>query len=384
MSKKKKKKKSIFKKRFYRIYFVCTFVLLIAIVVGMGLLKGVLKDYEAAQPVYVAQQIATLFENRDFETLYTLDSNRNNIGDGDKEFYLEKLHELTDGKALSWDAAFSANEDEKIYSVTCEGDRLAQFTLVPSGAVDARGNRLWTLSSIKTNVMAEKYVEPVATPEPTPEPVVVDTRETFFITVPSGYSVTAEGEVLGESALVQANVPLVSEGLLPEDVPQPTTNMYAFKSANESPELIVTDENGQNCTPVLSSERNYVCDYPENPELATDCEEGVVLAAKRLAGYSTKDNSQKSMLALCATGSPARDSVKDFDNTWCSRHKSAEFENMQVTQYRKYSDDCFSCHVSFDYKVYFKKDDSKVYPTEYTFYFIKEKGKFKLYSFTLY
>ena len=55
MTTKKKKQKSILKSRFYQVYFAVVAVLLIAIFVGTGWLRGVLADYESAQPVYAAE-----------------------------------------------------------------------------------------------------------------------------------------------------------------------------------------------------------------------------------------------------------------------------------------------------------------------------------------
>ena len=64
-SKSRKKKKSIWRSTFYRVYFALVALALIAIAIGTVWLRGVLKDYESAQPKYVAQDVARLFENAD-------------------------------------------------------------------------------------------------------------------------------------------------------------------------------------------------------------------------------------------------------------------------------------------------------------------------------
>ena len=59
---KSSKKKSIWKSRFYQVYFAVVIVILVGIFLGTVWLRGVLKDYESAQPVYVAEDVARLFE----------------------------------------------------------------------------------------------------------------------------------------------------------------------------------------------------------------------------------------------------------------------------------------------------------------------------------
>ena len=71
---KKKKKKSILKSRFYQIYFVLVALALVAIGIGTAVLTNNLRDYESAQPVYVAERVAALFEDGDYERIYLVDT----------------------------------------------------------------------------------------------------------------------------------------------------------------------------------------------------------------------------------------------------------------------------------------------------------------------
>ena len=58
----RKKRKSIWKSTFYRVYFALVALALVAIAVGTVWLRGVLRDYESAQPKYVAEDVGKLFE----------------------------------------------------------------------------------------------------------------------------------------------------------------------------------------------------------------------------------------------------------------------------------------------------------------------------------
>ena len=190
----RKKKKSIFKSTFYRVYFALVLLALAGIAFGTVWLRGKLADYESAQPVYTATEVAKLFEDRDFARLYALDSSAAQVSEGDAAFYAESLGALTDGKRIEWAEAFSADEDERRYNVTLDGERFASFTLVPSGETTAGGNRLWKLGSVTTNVT-------LRTPEPTPEPTPVPTPVVDYqcrVTAPKGYTVAVDGVNLGD------------------------------------------------------------------------------------------------------------------------------------------------------------------------------------------
>ena len=128
----RKKKKSIWRSTFYRVYFALVALALVAIVIGTLWLRGVLKDYESAQPKYVAGDVGRLFENADYEAIYNVDTSAAQF-EGDEALYLDNLRQLTDGKRVEWTPAFSANKDERKYNVNLDGERFATFTLVPSG-----------------------------------------------------------------------------------------------------------------------------------------------------------------------------------------------------------------------------------------------------------
>ena len=70
----RKKKKSIWRSTFCRVYFALVALALVAIAVGTVWLRGVLKDYESAQPKYVAEDVGQLFKNADYEAIYNYDT----------------------------------------------------------------------------------------------------------------------------------------------------------------------------------------------------------------------------------------------------------------------------------------------------------------------
>ena len=198
----RKKKKGLLSSRFYRIYFVVVAVALVAIVIGLVWLNGAVADYEVAQPVHAAEEVAALFEEGDWDRIYDLDTSAKDISDGDRALYVERLTELTDDGDIAWSPAFSSNPDEVKYTVTLEDDKLATFTLVPSGQTTSHGNRLWKLGSITTHVAVEG-TEAAGDLSVAP----------YRVKAPEGYTVTVNGrELTAEDAIATGEAIFQREG----------------------------------------------------------------------------------------------------------------------------------------------------------------------------
>ena len=396
MTTKKKKKKSILKSRFYQVYFVVVAVALVAIAIGTVWLRGLLADYESAQPVHAAQEVARLFETGDYQRLYDLDTSAEQIAGGDKAFYLESMEEITSGKSVEWSDAFSTDEDVRKYNVTLDGDKFASFTLVPSGQTTRRGYKLWKLGEVTTYVTrqepeptpepepepTETEAEPDAEPTPTPEPVeLYECR----VTVPSGCSVTVDGVALDDQNAQIAAGHLFEDGFLPEDVENPATTVYVYHSENENPSVEVADETGAVVTPKADAqrERTWTCPMKEDEALKQQYGEAAYKLGQRIAKFMSKDANKNAIMKVCLKNSPARAIFDNLSNTFATPHTSSSFKNQEVTEFYKLSDTCFTCRVSFDYVLKTKAGD-RVFPTAYTFCVVNQNGKGGLYNLQIY
>ena len=378
--KRRKKKRSIFGSAFYRVYFILVILALAGIFAGNVWLRDLLSDYESAQPVYVAEEVAALFERSQYDKLYALDTSAEQIAEGDEAFYVDSLSELTRGKTIDWAETFSSEEDVHKYAVTLDGDRFATFTLVPSGQTTGRGNRLWELDSVTTLVELQQPETPEPEPEPE-EPVIYQCR----ITVPYGYSVEADGVTLGaENAQVTARQ-LFEEGFLPDSVVNPPMTEYLYDTANPAPQISAFDESG---TPVqlkvsADREKTWSCPLKEDEGLREQYADAAGSLAVRVAKYISGDASKKAIQKICASGSPADAIFENLHNRYTTPHTGVSFRNQDVSEFYALSEDCFTCHVTFDF-VMATKTGEKVYPTAYTFCVIRQNGKGKLYNLLIY
>ena len=375
---KRKKKKSIFQSKFYRIYFALVLLALAAIAVGTVWLNGVLRDYESAQPVYVAEDVAKLFEESDYETLYALDTSADQVSEGDRDFYVKSMNELSEGKSVAWSEAFSANANERKYNVTLDGERFASFSLVPSDKTTKKGNRLWTLGSVTTHVMLRKPdPTPSPTPTPEPEPELVLCR----ITAPKGYTVTVDGVTLDAGNAQTSEKDLFEAGFLPESVPNPAMIEYLYDAVGPSPEIAAADDTGAPVAVNASADKpnTWTCPLNQDEGYRLKYAEAAYSLGRQVAKYISQDAEKKAIQRVCAKGSPAAEIFENLGNRYTTPHKKVSFRNENTSEFYVLNDNCFTCRVSFDY-VMDTANGEMVFPTSYTFCVVHDENSAKLYN----
>ncbi len=382
MSRSRRKRKSIWNSTFYRVYFVLVILALAGILAGTVWLQGVLKDYESAQPKYVAENVGRLFENADYEAIYNVDTSAAQF-EGDAALYLDNLKELAAGRRVELSPAFSANKDERKYNVSLDGERFATFTLVPSGQTTDRGNTLWKLGSVTTLVQLRQATptpEPEATPEP--EPTV---KYTCRVTVPEGYSVTVDGETLTGDNATTSEKALFEADFLPPGVKNPALVEYLYDAASETPRVEVLDETGAPMAVEAVEGKDLTWSCPMKSDEAYGAQYGgaAVALAKQVAKFMNKDAKKKAIERICAKNSPAEAIFDNLNNAYATPHWGIAFKDEAVSEFYVLADDCFTCHVSFDTVLKTEKGEA-VYPTAYTFCVIKEGDAGKLWNIKVY
>ncbi len=376
MNRGKKKKNSIWHSTFYRVYFALVLLALIGIAVGTAWLRGRLKDYESAQPKYVAQDVARLFENSDYQALYALDTSARQFDGGDEAFYVHSMNALAEGKEVAWSEAFSANENERRYSVTLDGERFATFTLVPSGEKTPKGNKLWKLDSVTTNV---QLTEPE--PEPTPEPEAPARTYTCRISAPKGYTVVLDGAALGPDNAQLAERTLFQDDFLPEGVDNPVVVDYTIELPTVTPQFTATDESGSAVEVVMSAEKplTWSCPLKEDEGYRVQYSGAAISLGRQVAKFTSQDAEKKTIQKVCAKGSPAAQIFENLSNTYFTPHNKVAFRNEVATDFYVLSDSCFTCRVTFDFVLKTSRGEL-VYPTNYTFCVVHDESSAKLYN----
>ena len=371
--KKRGKKKGLLSSRFYRIYFAVVAVAVAAIAVGLVWLRGAVADYEIAQPVHAAEEVAALFEEGDWDRIHDLDTSARDISGGDKALYVQRLTELTDDGDIAWSPAFSSNPDEMKYTVTLDDDKLATFTLVPSGQTTGHGNRLWKLGAITTHVAVEG-TEAAAAGDLTVAP--------YRVKAPTGYTVSVNGRELTDADAMTTGEAIFPAEFLPAGIAAPTMTEYAFFSDEGEPALTAKDASGKDAEVQPDGDNRWICPLKADADFAREYSDAIIALAERVAKYTVKDLSRNGIMKDVADGSPAETILKKFSNDWAPPHKTAAVTDAKVTDFYVLGDDCFTCHVEFTFTLRTRRGNDYVYPTSYTFCVVRRKGAGKLYNIT--
>ncbi len=367
----KKKQKGILSSLFWRVYLAVVAVAVVAIVIGLIWFNGVVRDYEISQPAHAAEEVARLFVDGDYDRLYDLDTAARELSGGDKALYVDSLTELAEGKSVTWREAYSPSDDERRYAVSLAGDRLATFTLVPSGQTTAHGNTLWKLGSVTTNV-AIRGTEAAGDVSAAP----------YRISAPAGYTVTVNGRALAEANVISSGASILPEGFLPAGVPEPTMVEYGFYDDGNAPQIAVTDPSGAPAEVVESGGNTWECPLKENAELRTQYSDAIISLATQIAKYTVDDLSKSKVLKNTDSGSPAQTVLNKFSNSWAPTHRTSTVSDAVVSDFYVLSEDCFTCHVEFTFTLTSRRGNDYVYPTSYTLCVVRRNGKGKLYNLT--
>ena len=373
----KKKKKSLLDSRFYRVYFTVLGAALVVILVGTLWLMNYLRGYEAAQPIYVAEDVAKLFENKDFDDLYALDSAAGSISGGDKAFYVKTLSEIAGDKAVAWSEGFTEEENRHKYNVTLDGERFASFVLVPDEQAQASGGHTrWTLGYVTTNVAVEEAPVETAPPEPTPPPApaaqVRVTAPRDYLVYVDGVQLTAENASISEKAMFE-------DDFLPEGVNNPVIATYDYGAATETPEVVVTDTFNSPVPLSQTADNTWVAQMTQNTTYQSQYSDAAISLGEKIAKFTSKDGSKDAILKYCAKDSPAREKFNNLSNQYATPHTEIAFQNETVGEFYDLGNGVFTCRVTFDYLLK-TKVGVQTDPAAYTFCIIQQDGNGRLYN----
>lgn len=347
---------------FYRIYFAVMLLCFAALAIGLVTLHGVMEEYEQTRPVHFAQSIMDAVNQRDWSQVYEMDESARKLRQETPEQYAQYMNELTQGKTFTLKSVLSINDAERKYNILMDGQKFAEMVLEPSGETTAHDFEHWRLKSISTTAFAASE---------------------YTVTAPADSVVYVNGQALTQADIIESGIATEADGNLPEGVPAPTLVKYGVYMSFGTPDSVtVTDKSGKAQEVTQLDERNWSCGLAYDDSIKAQVEGEVVKWGRRIAAYTTGDYSKSDLSRACINPSPARTYIRNMENQWAAAHDGYDFQNIKTFDYYIYSDSCFSCKISFDYIVHYKKQD-KSYPTNYTLYFAKDGGQFKLYSFTM-
>lgn len=357
--KEKKKKLSRFAK-FIIIYSSVAFAAMLAI---WGLLYLFLQDYEEGRPSVTMDKIMSDFNAENVDKVLkssNLTTNEFETIDTITKFLESRL----EGQTASYRKANGEySENTPVYMVYAGDTPLAKVELTEAGKNFFKFTK-WQIGNISTYDISPK----------TPSVTVT-------ITVPSGSAVSLNGVSVGNKYIKNDSITFEPCKNIGEFVATPTVTEYEVSGLLFEPDIAVEYNN----IPLTLSGGDgiYTCSYPEDAVLLEAQKDTIINTAETYGKYIINRGSLDSLKNLMV--GRAETYISDIPAIWAflsGKQYTYEFRNENITNFKKYSDNCFSCDMYYDLYVNWGYGD-KTYETSMTYVYVLIDGNWYVADFII-
>ncbi len=344
---------------FWKIFLAVLLVLVLAMVITWIVLWNALKTYENTRPTLVMNRLVEEIQSGDYSKLVEF-SNASKLEESRKEDFTEKLKSLSEGKTITYTKAFSADKDRfPAYTLKMGEEKLAKVTLEQTGNQHSFGFEDYQIKAV------------------TEIPIM---NVSVTITAPADYSVFVDGQLISgdETYITQKDIAVQGLSGIPEKYfAKPSMIEYTVSDLIELPRVTAEQADGKEAL-LKKSEDGSVYQVlfgsAENPEEYYSI---ALEKAKLYSQYVTAWVGQETFLANVLPDSPIRDGLEGIQTGFYTDHKRDYFTDEKTENLQIYSENCFSCDISYTQWVEDIRTDrnfKKGLPSAFTFYFIKENG----------
>ena len=339
---------------FYKIFFSVLMLAVCAVGVGLWMLNGVLEEYESVQPKNVADEIfAKYYASHDFDTLAAKCATENPFASAaDVASY---MHEKYDGAEMTCTSG-AAQGEAPTYIVKVNDYKISSFTLKESAERSKHG---WV-----------KYEEGDFV-------LYYDTAE-VTVTAPETYKVFVNSVELGEAQVTQKDIPGEGDELLPQGVEGVKYTQYTVKGLIKTPEIISESPDGlASEVKYVESEKMYRVSPLFDDALMAEHKDYVLKAAEEYSKYMENDSWWGGISQYFDPSSEIYESARTSLTMFVIDHNGYRFDDVFVGEDYGYSDDVFSCRVSFTHVLTAGAQEYKDY-FDSTIFFRRVDGTFKI------
>ena len=360
-------------------YFLCilggyTLILLILAAIFLGYADRSLKKFERSQSTYAMDKYVEKFE-KDLSagTLPEGFASEHASAFESSDITLANLQAAAGGKTITYEKdAASYNTEEPIYDLLANGQEFGKVTL------SATNSRVVfaILTIMDWDVKKAELTN-------------VESGTVYTISAPADYKVMVNGVEVGSEYLTGKSVSLPLFANAKEYLSVPEIVEYKLPPLNNEPVVTALNENGEEA--FVSRDGNAVSvSFGRATEMPEDLKETALEIAKTWSLFMTADlrgskygldTVRQYLIPDSFYDGLAKDWAGGIDITFTSAHtlKSNPFENVEVSDYVRYTDDCFSCHISFDKPMHLTRTGEDIVDsTHSTYLFVKNNGQWCL------
>lgn len=206
---------------------------------------------------------------------------------------------------------------------------------------------------------------------------------TYTIDSPKGYSVYVNGNKLSESNITARDVEVKALQYIPDKyVTKPTYDRYTVDVLGILPDVAVKNKDGFEVK-IESKDEKSVAQFniPED-----DAKEYYPLVQERAFMYSkyvTEDLSWGNLEKVLKPDTEIYETYKTLQPYFYTDHIRYEFKNVEIGNLQMYADNCISCDISYDHYVYKTEKEIFTFPSDFTFYLVKDGGNWYIMDFVI-
>lgn len=269
-----------------------------------------------------------------------------------KEVYLKQFEGVSRISYLKNENSHGSSK--QIYDIYAE-DKLVAYMTIEASVKEKRLKGMLTIAEWKIGKI---------------EPVLSVQTHNYTISVPSDYTVSVNGHMVGEKNLVKTvnksnkDLELIKQYV---QIPTGATNIYKIQNLVNPPEIKINDASGNNVSFTPDSKGNISVEgsgaAASEPELSDEVKnrslEMIQTWQRFLLAELTGANHgvatvQQYVIKDSAYYKQAEEYSHSVDITFISDHTvgSPEFSDVVVDEYKVYSDNCYSLHISYKKNMY--------------------------------
>ena len=345
---------------FKRFLIIYASVLVLIIAVALLLLHSFLKDYEAGRPANTMDNLITHIEKQDvgewvkksgllgeFETEQMVSDYFRDTFNGKEAGYKKKAGEYS--------------ESSPVYVLYAGDDKIASVSLTESRK-NAHKFTEWKISSIDFNVNSK------------------DKSHSVKISVPKGSSVELNGvKVSSDYITGEDSVELCKH--VGEYVDTPANDVYEINGLFTEPQVKVYSGDRELKTELAKD--GYVAYYPEDNGLLDEERTHILTIAEDYGKYMINRGSLTTLSSyMIGTAKEYMSDIPAIDVYLIGRTFTYNMSDENISNFRKYSDDCYSCDVDYKLNVNWSSGDI-TYDIALTYIFVKQDGAWMLADFKI-
>ena len=359
---------AILKKRkkiplFWKIYIGIVVVLLLLIHGALVWVYGFLKDYEAAQPVHVAEEIFNTYF-ADFSPEEYLELCNDTVTKYEtKENLTAYLDTLTKDAEITYHSVSTGMQDTLQYVVRAGDTKFASFTLEEDTESDSR------FTQYKPGDFA----------------LYTDAKTKVDVEIPTGYTLYLNGVEVTRDYIVEEGIPTPSCDHMPEGVNGITLEKYRVTGFIQPPSVEVHSPSGEAAAVTETGTGSYKATVVSDQQLADQYSDWFIEAATKYAIYMQYDSRVAAMQFSSIApyfdpDSKLYEDIRTVENGFVIEYDQYEIKDEKAFDFIRYDDNTFSCRVTLTHILYRRGMDDYVDHPDITFYARRSGDKILIYD----